>query len=112
MLAKFSGLTTAKKCTKKRDAREKLLVFFCQSKPIVCFLFAVEVQKLPVVVIQKFCYHGDVTSHFSSLLLIYNSSLLQFNMCKFLEVNLTPVIEKFLNSQKKKHRCCSASRFV
>ena len=51
---------------KKRDAREKFFFFFCQSKPIVCFLFAVEVQKLPVVVIQKFCYHGNVTSHFSS----------------------------------------------
>ena len=24
--------------------------------------------KLPNVVIQKFCYHGNVTSHFSSLL--------------------------------------------
>ena len=24
--------------------------------------------KLPFVVIQKFCYHGNVTSHFSSLL--------------------------------------------
>ena len=23
--------------------------------------------KLPIVVIQKFCYHGDVTSHFSLL---------------------------------------------
>ena len=46
----------------------KSCFFFCQSKPIACFLFAVEVQKLPVVVIQKFCYHGDATSHFSSLL--------------------------------------------
>ena len=25
-------------------------------------------QKLPIVVIQKFCYYGNVTSHFSSLL--------------------------------------------
>ena len=24
--------------------------------------------KLPIVVIQKFCYHGNVTTHFSSLL--------------------------------------------
>ena len=24
-------------------------------------------QKLPIVVMQKFCYHGNVTSHFSSL---------------------------------------------
>ena len=43
----------AKKCTKKRNAHAKL--FFCQSKPIA------------IVVIQKFCSHGNVTSHFSSL---------------------------------------------
>ena len=28
-----------------------------------------QLQKLPIVVIQKFCYHGNVTSHFSSLLI-------------------------------------------
>ena len=48
-------------CTKKRDARAK--VFFCQSKPISFLLL----QKLPIVMIQKFCYHNNVTSHFSSL---------------------------------------------
>ena len=36
-----------------------LLLFCCSPSPL---------QKLPVVVIQKFCYHGNVTSHFSSLL--------------------------------------------
>ena len=43
---------------------------FCQSKPIVSLLFGVAVTKTPykVVLIQKFCYHGNVTSHFSSLL--------------------------------------------
>ena len=35
----------AKKCTKKRDARAKLL--FCQSKPIAFLLFSVAVAKLP-----------------------------------------------------------------
>ena len=34
----------AKKCTKKRDARAKLL--FCQSKPIAFLLFSVAVAKL------------------------------------------------------------------
>ena len=29
--------------------------------------------KLPFVVIQKFCYHGNVTSHFTSLLVLSNS---------------------------------------
>ena len=42
----------AKKCTKKRNKHAKL--FFCQSKPIA------------VVVIQKYCSHGNMTSHFSS----------------------------------------------
>ena len=55
-----SRARTAKKCTKKRDARTKLL--FCQSKTIVFLLFAV------AVVIPKFCYYGNVTSNFSSLL--------------------------------------------
>ena len=43
---------------------------FRQSKPIVSLLFSVAVAKTPykVVLIQKFCYHGNVTSHFSSLL--------------------------------------------
>ena len=60
---------TAKKCTKKRDARAKLL--FCQSKPIAFLPFSFSspssLLKLPLVVIQKFCYHGNVTSHLSSL---------------------------------------------
>ena len=43
---------------------------FCTSKPIVSFLllFAVAIAKLPIVVIQKFFYHGSVTSLFRSLL--------------------------------------------
>ena len=45
--------TMAKKCTKTRNAQAKL--FFCPSKPIA------------IVVIQKFCSHGNVTSRFSSL---------------------------------------------
>ena len=38
----------------------KPIVFCCSRSPL---------QKLPIVVIQKFCYHGNVTSHSSSLLL-------------------------------------------
>ena len=42
-----------------------------QSKPVVFlpFLFSSPslLLKLPLIVIQKFCYHGNVTSHFSSL---------------------------------------------
>ena len=61
-----SRATTAKKCTKQRYARAKLLLlllfFFSQSEPIVFLLFAVAIAKLPTVVIQKFCYHGVVTS--------------------------------------------------
>ena len=57
-VSRRSRATTAKKCTKKRDARAKMF-FCCSPSPL---------QKLPIVVIQKFCYHGNVTSHFSSLL--------------------------------------------
>ena len=45
-------LTTAKKCTKMRDGRGKM----CG-----------KMEKLPIFVTQKVCYHGNVTSHFSSL---------------------------------------------
>ena len=56
---------------KKRDARAKLffvfvslnLLFFCRSPS--------PLQKLSVVVIQKFCYYGNVTSHFSYHFLDY-----------------------------------------
>ena len=37
-------------------ANLNLLLFCCSPSPL---------QKLPVVVIQKFCYHGNMTSHFS-----------------------------------------------
>ena len=41
-------------------------VVFCQSKPIVFFCCSPSpLQKLPIVVIEKFCYHGNMTSHFS-----------------------------------------------
>ena len=42
--------------------------FFANLNPIHFLLFAVVVPKLPIVVIQKFCYHSNVTSHFLSLL--------------------------------------------
>ena len=56
----------AKKCTKERDARAKLLFV-----NINILFFAVPLAVTVVVgfvVIQKWCYHGNVTSHFSSLL--------------------------------------------
>ena len=40
-------------------ANLNLVLFCCSPSPL---------QKLSVVVIQKFCYHGNVMSHFSSLL--------------------------------------------
>ena len=65
-----SRATTAKKRTKKHDARTQLLL--CWYKPIAYLLLSLpslaSLLKLPIVVIQKFCYHGNVTSDFSSLL--------------------------------------------
>ena len=58
-----------KKRAKKRDARAELL--FCRYKPIAFFQFPLpspaSLLKLSIIVIQKFCYHGNVTSHFSFL---------------------------------------------
>ena len=42
------------------NANVNLLFLCCLLSPL---------QKLPIVVIQKFCYPGNMTSHFSSLLL-------------------------------------------
>ena len=65
-----SRATTAKKHAKKRDARAKLLFYYYKFIAFFAVLFAVAfvVAQAPFVVIQKFCYHGNVTSHFSSLL--------------------------------------------
>ena len=43
-------------------------LIFCQSKPIVFFCSQLLLQKLVIVAIQKFCYHGNMMSHFSFLL--------------------------------------------
>ena len=55
--------------SKKRDAGAKLL--FCYSKLIAFLPFSLpspsSLLELPIAVIQKFCYHGNMTSHFSSL---------------------------------------------
>ena len=46
-----------------RDARAKAIAFLSFSLPSLSSLI-----RLPIVVIKKFGYHGNVTSHFSSLL--------------------------------------------
>ena len=67
-----SRATMAKKCTKKRYARAKL---FCKYEPVVFLPFSLpsplSLPKLPIVVIQKFWYHSNVTSHLSSLLDVF-----------------------------------------
>ena len=66
----YSHATTAKKFTKKRDAGAKLL--FCYLNLLLFLPFslpsALSLLKVPIVGIQIFCYHGNITSHFSSLL--------------------------------------------
>ena len=56
--------------TKMRDELAQLLFCWYESVAFLPVLFAVAgvVAKLPIVVTQKFCCHGNVTSHFSSLL--------------------------------------------
>ena len=52
---------------------------------LLCLLFSLpspspsSLLKLPIVVIQKFCYHGNVTSHFPSLL--DKSCYLRLHLC-------------------------------
>ena len=53
------SIRASKKGTKKASSAYKFLVLLIHSYCLHC--------KLPIVVIQTFCYHGDVTSHFSLL---------------------------------------------
>ena len=61
----------AKKCAKKRDACVKLLFYNINLLLFWPFLLLSPsfLPMLPFVAIQKFFYHGNVTSHFSSLLI-------------------------------------------
>ena len=61
----LQSATAAKKCTKQRDARAKLLFFHINILIFVVLLTVTVV--VGFVVIQKQCYHGNVTSHFSLL---------------------------------------------
>ena len=73
--------TTAKKYTKKRDARAKLS--FCHNKPIAFLPLLLpspsSLLKLRIVVIKRFFYHGNVTSYFSPL---YKCRALEFYKLK------------------------------
>ena len=67
MLAKFSGLNPKEPYVSLENARAKM--FFCNLNLLFLCCSPSPLQNLPIVVIQKFCYHGNVTSHFSSLFL-------------------------------------------
>ena len=43
--------------------------------------------KLPIIVIQKFCHHGNVMTHFSSLLSYWNKVYSTLIFCKHLMIN-------------------------
>ena len=65
------------KCAKKRHALAQLLFTDINLLPFLPFSSPSPslLTKLPFVVIQKFLYHGNVTSYFSSLLTTLNKSL-------------------------------------
>ena len=69
-LSRRSRALTAKKCTKKRDA--KLLLSQSKLMAVLPFLLPSPslLPKLPFVIIPKMGYHGNVSSLFSSLLQI------------------------------------------
>ena len=74
-------------------AHLNLLFICCSPSPL---------QKLPIVVIQKFCYHGNATSHFSSLL---NCNLfthgLNVSVCSRSNWNLRRGGKPMMNLEKK-----------
>ena len=62
-VSRRSRATSAKKCTKKFEVLAllpKLIAFLAFSLPSPSSLL-----KLHIVLIQKLCYHGNMTSHFS-----------------------------------------------
>ena len=85
MLAKFSGVVLSYVVKRVREIStfhvavmqrwlrnvQKSVLLFCGYKPIPFFQFPFPSPaswlKLSIIVIQKFCYHGNVTSHFSFL---------------------------------------------
>ena len=68
-MRELSRATTAEKPTK--SVMHVHSCCFADINLLVFFQFFLtspaSLPKLPVVAIQKFCYHGNVTSHFSSL---------------------------------------------
>ena len=72
-----SRVMMAIKCAKKRHARAQLLFTNINLLPFLPFSSPSPslLTKLPFVVIQKFLYHGNVTSYISSLLTTLNKSL-------------------------------------
>ena len=72
-----SSAMMAIKCAKKRHARAQLLFTNINLLPFLPFSSPSPslLTKLPFVVIQKFLYHGNVTSYFSSLLTTLNKRL-------------------------------------
>ena len=106
-----SRATMAKKCTKKRDARAKLL--FCSSKPIALSPFSLPSPSslLPIVAnvaIQKFCYHGNVMSHFSSLYALKSSYPVTEKFDKY----STEYLPYFFLIGKKASSKCSISALI
>ena len=55
-----------RKCAKKHNTRQSCS-FANLNLLLACLLFPITIATIPIVVIQKFCYHGNVTSHFSAL---------------------------------------------
>ena len=66
-----SRVMTAKKCTNWKSVLHGQRCGFCLSTRIASLPFSLpsvsQLLKVPIAVIQKFCYHGNVTSHFFSL---------------------------------------------
>ena len=75
-IRQHNSTTAVRKC-KKSVIHVQSCFFLHWYKPIFCYLPSL-LQKLLVVVIQKFCYHGNMTSHFF-LYLFCLSSPSRFN---------------------------------
>ena len=90
----------AKKFTKKRDARATVVLLIC----LITFLpFSLlspsSLLKLPIVLIQKFCYHGNMTSLFNNV----TTPASQWSSHTHFTLSITPFVTSHLRATYPAH---------
>ena len=89
----------AKKFTKKRDARAKLFCLYVITFLPFSLLSPSSLLKLPIVLIQKFCYHGNMTSLFNNVI----TPASQWSANTHFTLSITPFVTSHLRATYPAH---------